>query len=228
MQTKPIIDEINRGNTANIFGELITLIEPSKRRGADEALQVKLPYSKELFDVPDNLYIIGTMNTADRSLALLDTALRRRFQFQFMGPDIQVLIDNDINEVEGINIPLMLKTINQRIELLYDKDHTIGHSFFLELKGDKTITKLAEIFDRHILPLLEEYFFEDWSKIQQVLGDHLKPNNESKFIVSAYGNNNDIAQLLGEEVADVLGEKAYKRNIAALTSAEAYIGIYQT
>ncbi len=222
-----IIDEINRGNTANIFGELITLIEPSKRRSAKEALQVKLPYSKELFDVPDNLYIIGTMNTADRSLALLDTALRRRFQFEFMGPDIQVLIDNDINEVEGINIPLMLKTINQRIELLYDKNHTIGHSFFLELKNDKTISKLAEIFDRQILPLLEEYFFEDWSKIQQVLGDHLKSNNVPKFIVSAFNDSNDVTKLLGEDVAEILGESAYKRNDEALNDVSAYISIYQ-
>ena len=221
-----IIDEINRGNTANIFGELITLIEPSKRYGEIESLQVTLPYSKELFHVPNSLYIIGTMNTADRSLSLLDTALRRRFEFEFMPPMSSVLTENGIIEVDGIKISVMLETINKRIELLYDRDHAIGHSFFLELKVDNTINKLADIFSRNILPLLEEYFFEDWFKIQQVLGDHLKSNNAHKFIIPAFDNNDSVSQLLGSEYAEMLGEKVYKRNEDALYNKDAYIGIY--
>ena len=132
-----------------------------------------LPYSQETFTVPDNLYIIGTMNTADRSLALIDTALRRRFDFIEMMPDVTLIEDkksrNSI-KIEGVDIQEMLKTINDRIEVLYDREHTIGHAFFMKLTDDSTITDLASVFKRNILPLLEEYFFEDWKKICQVLG----------------------------------------------------------
>lgn len=161
-----IIDEINRGNISRIFGELITLIEDSKRQDADEALSVTLPYSKKEFAVPDNVYLIGTMNSSDRSLTGLDIALRRRFTFIEMPPKPEVL--NDIS-VDGLNIGELLKVINQRIEVLLDRDHCIGHANFMSLKKQSTLEHLALIFKQKIIPQLQEYFFDDWSKINMVL-----------------------------------------------------------
>lgn len=161
-----VIDEINRGNISRIFGELITLIEDSKRAGAEEALSVTLPYSKEEFSVPQNVYLIGTMNSSDRSLTGLDIALRRRFTFVEMPPKAKLL--NDVS-VEGLNIGKLLEVINQRIEVLLDRDHCIGHANFMTLKKDPSLTNLAQIFKQKIIPQLQEYFFDDWSKINMVL-----------------------------------------------------------
>lgn len=217
-----IIDEINRGNISNIFGELITLIEPSKRAGGSESLSVKLPYSKTAFSVPSNLHIIGTMNTADKSLAQVDIALRRRFEFIEMMPDYSLL--KNISDIEGINVAQLLKVINQRIELLYDREHTIGHSFFLSLKETPTIFNLSQIFEFQILPLLEEYFFEDWERVGQVLGDHLKDDSELCFIVEQFDEVN-ISELMGEGWEST-GVPPYCRNNKALRNPKAYIGIY--
>lgn len=161
-----IIDEINRGNISRIFGELITLIEDSKRQGAEEELSVTLPYSKEEFSVPNNVYIIGTMNSSDRSLTGLDIALRRRFTFIEMPPKPELLEDI---LVDGLNICELLKVINQRIEVLLDRDHCIGHANFMSLKKQPTLEHLAVIFKQKIIPQLQEYFFDDWSKINMVL-----------------------------------------------------------
>jgi hypothetical protein len=161
-----IIDEINRGNIAQIFGELITLIEVDKREGEKEALSATLPYSKNPFSVPSNLYIIGTMNTADRSVEALDTALRRRFLFKEMMPDLNVINENLI--ISGINIRNLLKTINDRLEFLIDRDHLIGHSYFIRIKG---IPDLMKVFKNNIIPLLQEYFYNNYEKMGFVLGE---------------------------------------------------------
>lgn len=180
-----IIDEINRGNISKIFGELITLIEPSKRLFSDDPnehpKQVTLPYSKKRFGVPKNLYILGTMNTADKSIALLDSALRRRFSFTEMLPKSSVFKDKI--SIEGIEVEKLFETINLRIEFLIDKDHTIGHSYFLKLKDNQTIEGLALIFKNEIIPLLTEYFYGDFEKIQLVLGENKewKSKSDSKF-----------------------------------------------
>lgn len=183
-----IIDEINRGNISKIFGELITLIEDSKRIGAKEEMRVKLAYSHDQdeskgFGVPNNVYILGTMNTADRSLALMDTALRRRFDFIEMLPNAQLLPEISIGDTK-INLCEMLNTINQRIEYLYDREHTIGHAFFMSLKEKSTIDELAKIFSRKVIPLLQEYFYDDYEKIQLVLGDNDKTSDTYKFILA--------------------------------------------
>lgn len=162
-----VIDEINRGNISKIFGELITLIEPSKRLGAKEALSVVLPYSGELFGVPQNVFILGTMNTADRSIAMMDTALRRRFEFVEKMPDPQIISD-EVGEINGVNIADMLRTMNQRIEFLYDREHMLGHAFFLNIESLKD---LQAAFENKVIPLLQEYFYEDYEKIQAVLND---------------------------------------------------------
>lgn len=157
-----IIDEINRGNVSAIFGELITLLEEDKRKGNKEHTEAVLPYSGKKFSVPNNVYIIGTMNTADRSVEALDTALRRRFSFVEMQPD-----PNELSEVGDVDLSKLLKTINERIEMLIDKDHQIGHSYFI---GIEDIDGLIRTFKDKIIPLLEEYFYGDFGKIGLVLG----------------------------------------------------------
>ena len=157
-----IIDEINRGNVSAIFGELITLLEEDKRKGNPEHTEVKLPYSGNNFSVPNNVYIIGTMNTADRSVEALDTALRRRFSFVEMQPN-----SNELSEVENVDLSKLLETINKRIEVLIDKDHQIGHSYFI---GIEDLDGLRRTFKDKIIPLLEEYFYGDFGKIGLVLG----------------------------------------------------------
>lgn len=167
-----IIDEINRGNVSKIFGELITLIEESKREGKSEeleGLEVTLPYSNEPFSVPNNLYIIGTMNSSDRSLTSVDIALRRRFEFIEMMPKPDVLSGIDI---EGVSVQAILETMNKRIKVLLDRDHCIGHAYFTPLIEEPSLESLMTIFEKRIIPLLQEYFFDDWTKINLVLGEN--------------------------------------------------------
>lgn len=176
-----IIDEINRGNISQIFGELITLIEEDKRLGETESLEVTLPYSKEKFGVPPNLHIIGTMNTADRSVEALDAALRRRFSFEEMQPKPFLIgTVGKLKEVNGtldtFDLPHLLSTINKRIEKLLDKDHQIGHSYFMSVSK---LSELKETFQYKVIPLLQEYFFSDYGKIGLVIGRGFFESQES-------------------------------------------------
>lgn len=214
-----VIDEINRGNISKIFGELITLIESSKRIGQPEGMKAKLPYSQQLFGVPDNVYIIGTMNTADRSIATIDTALRRRFRFKEMLPDAEVLKGI---VVEDISIAEMLVRMNKRISVLYDREHTIGHAYFIPLKENSTVEQLAEIFENAIVPLLQEYFYEDYEKIRLVLGDNNKAKKEEQFIVAV---ENDYNELFGSADIGFDDSVTYEINRAAFYNIEAYRSI---
>ncbi len=218
-----IIDEINRGNIARIFGELITLLEPDKRKSGADERSVILPYSKQPFAVPANLYLIGTMNTADKSLAQLDLALRRRFEFAEIMPDASLL--DDI-EVHGVSIGKLLAVINSRIEVLLDRDHLLGHSYFLPLRqpgADKPLL-LAAIFEKKIIPLLQEYFFSDWEKITWVLNDIGKPEAQHRFIQLAQ-DQTALNRLFTPAVAETLQDRRYRINPQAFTMPEAYQGI---
>ena len=200
-----IIDEINRGNISRIFGELISLIEDGKRLGDPEERKVILPYSNTEFGVPNNVYIIGTMNTADRSIALLDTALRRRFDFFELLPNVDLL--NGIS-IEGIDIAILFKTINNRIEELLDREHTIGHSYFLKLRDEsnQNLQALGKIFKNEIIPLLQEYFFDDYSKIIIILSAN-KRSSKNSFIKEV--DNNEDSNSFGSNKRYIINEDAF-------------------
>jgi hypothetical protein len=217
-----IIDEINRGNVSQIFGELITLIEEDKRLGKEEALEVTLPYSKETFGVPPNLYIIGTMNTADRSVEALDAALRRRFSFQEMLPDPELIaMQGDLKNKNGFlgnhDLPVILSTINQRIEKLLDKDHQIGHSYFMKIT---TLVELKTVFQNKIIPLLQEYFFGDYGKIGLVLG-------KGFFEAEEISKTNIFADFGDYDAADFSERTIYKmKDVTRFTDDEFDAAIY--
>ena len=175
-----------------------------------------LPYSQKLFGVPKNIYILGTMNTADRSIAALDTALRRRFQVREMLPDAKVL---DGIMVEDLSVKEMLLTMNRRIAVLFDREHTIGHAYFVTLRQNPSIDLLGEIFRNRILPLLQEYFYEDYEKIRMVLGDNQKSEDEPKFVEVEEA---DYKNLFGKTEFDFEGIRTYRINEDAFCDPDAY------
>jgi 5-methylcytosine-specific restriction protein B len=215
-----VIDEINRGNISKVFGELITLIEPSKRLGEKEGMEVDLPCSGDEFGVPNNVYILGTMNTADRSIAMMDTALRRRFNFVEMMPDTSDSSPLNGKIVEDVDICEMLKTINKRIEYLYDREHTIGHAFFI---GINDFADLASVFRNKVIPLLQEYFYDDYEKIRLVLGDDGK-SEENQFVTKKTPEQNLFK---GRDFDDENDDEKYiyEINQNAFELLESYKGI---
>ena len=210
-----IIDEINRGNISKIFGELITLIEEDKRLGEKNELKVTLPYSNDKFGVPSNVYILGTMNTADRSIALLDTALRRRFTFKEYMPDVsKISVD-----VDGINVGRFLDVINKRVEYLFDRDHTIGHAYFM--KDNLTFEDLVLIMKNKIIPLLKEYFYGDWEKVELILGG--AGINNDYFINKKKVN---VSGLFKTNIIDNYQEQ-YIYSIVDNPTKEAFLNVYE-
>ena len=212
-----IIDEINRGNISKIFGELITLIEDTKRTGGAEEMKTLLPYSQKPFGVPNNVYIIGTMNTADRSIATIDTALRRRFAFKEMLPDADVLSGISVGK---LSVKELLSRMNERISVLYDREHTIGHAYFLPLKKNNSMEMLADIFKNKVIPLLQEYFYEDYEKIRLVLGDNQKKDENAQFILAKKINQSD---LFGNSDVGLDDGYTYEINANAFMNPEAYL-----
>lgn len=222
-----IIDEINRGNISRIFGELITLLETDKRKDGSDAREVTLPYSKEKFSVPSNLYVLGTMNTADKSLAQIDFALRRRFEFIELLPQAKLLKKI---KVYNVSVSELLEVINQRIEVLLDREHTIGHAYFwslMDLQSDEEREEeLANIFENRIIPLLQEYFFSDWERIGWVLNDPAK-DTDDKFI-QVDNLTPDVKSLFHNSVTDQIMDRRYRINNEAFNRAKAYAGIIST
>lgn len=214
-----IIDEINRGNVSKIFGELITLVEHSKRAGASEALSAVLPYSKQPFSLPSGLHIIGTMNTADRSLATVDIALRRRFVFVEVEPDSRSL---EGVEIAGVDVSKLLDVMNARIEALLDRDHRLGHAYFIELTADDDVRQLKQVFATQIIPLLQEYFFDDWQRIRLVLNDHRKAATSDRFIIEQEGS---AAELFGDGNLEVPTARSWRVNPEAFDRPSAYQSI---
>ena len=224
-----LIDEVNRASVSSVFGELITLLETDKRLGSDHELWATLPYSQERFGVPLNLYVMGTMNTTDRSIALLDLALRRRFAFREMQPDPSVLSLTD----DGVDLPQLLHTVNERIEYLLDRDHQLGHAY---LTGLQTHNELCGAFRDRIIPLLQEYFFNDWTKIGLVLGDNPAwgKTPEQRLIWTKKRYTNAITSNLFGELPDTVDEVVTYEINSRLTAgefdqipAEAFVRIYQ-
>ncbi|EMP0250218.1 MULTISPECIES: AAA family ATPase [Klebsiella] len=221
-----IIDEINRGNIARILGELITLLEPDKRQGADDERSLMLPYSKQTFSVPKNVFIIGTMNTADKSLIQMDLALRRRFSFTEMParPDLLAGIS-----AFGIDVAQLLTRINQRIEALLDSEHMIGHAYFMPLKNiENNVDReacLASIFQEKIIPLLREYFFDDYERIGWVLNDSVKAKEYRFILLQQSAQLPSFSDLFPKEIAESLSDRRFRINERAFLSAEAYQGI---
>ncbi|EPN1403282.1 AAA family ATPase [Klebsiella quasipneumoniae] len=228
------IDEINRGNISKIFGELISLIEVDKRAGMSNAMSLQLSYSGDHFSVPANVDIIGAMNTADRSLALMDTALRRRFDFVEMMPDLSLLSGA---KVKGIELESLLEKLNSRIEALYDREHTLGHAFFMPVKnaldtGDEeaAFKQLKIVFQKKIIPLLQEYFFDDWNKIRLVLADNQKQDDSLQFVIektddldTLFGNNHGLRRHDQQSTAYEL--EAFDQEVWNMP--QAYRSIYQ-
>ncbi len=208
-----IIDEINRGNIAGIFGDMITLIEEDKRESNSEALKIILPYSKSYFCVPPNLHLIGTMNTADRSVESLDAALRRRFTFVEQKPTPGVLTQPPIS---GVDLKRMLDKINQRISILLDEDHVIGHAYFLEVNS---FAELKSVFANKILPLLQEYFYGDFGKIGLVLG--------KEFLIERKFSSDDFANFDYEYMHELTDKKVYQIQNVEELEASAFIRIYE-
>jgi 5-methylcytosine-specific restriction protein B len=205
-----IIDEINRGNISKIFGELITLLEPDKRQGAENELEIRLPYSQTLFSVPPNLFVLGTMNTADRSIALLDVALRRRFYFEEMMPDVAIVrselserCDSDPEcELSSENVDLIcdiFQTLNRRITVLLDRDHQLGHSYFLKIRS---IAELRSVLYERVFPLLQEYFYNDRDRLARLLGTYVPAESRGfvKTLRSEYSSAFNGDDLEGDEV----------------------------
>ena len=211
-----IIDEINRANVSKVFGELITLIEPDKRLGMPNALKVRLPYSKREFGVPANLHIIGTMNTADRSIALLDTALRRRFRFEEMAPDTSIPAFVAAENSTGLPLSDVLNTMNRRIEYLIDRDHRIGHAFFIDCK---TKADADAVMRDKVIPLLQEYFFDDWNRLAAVLGERDNGGNflTCEIIEDPMGEGGE--PLKSWRVRSYFDEGAYTRLVSARSAS---------
>ena len=222
-----ILDEINRGNVSRIFGELITLLEPDKRAGGKDERQVYLPYSKKPFSVPANLHVVGTMNTADKSLAQIDLALRRRFEFVEVMPDSDLLREVS---VYGTDLGDLLELINARIEVLLDRDHLIGHGYLwpvLEASDNAARRhQLARVFRLKLIPLLQEYFYSDWERIRWVLNDTAKPRR-FQFVTDSAGDNS-LDTLFDADVASQLNDRRYRINAQAFDEPQAYQLIFKS